>query len=287
MISRKIYRQLVMIFSIINSKYSLKIKIELLLTWFRINIKYRTINKLYKLNKEKVLSYKVKAFDYESIKLLFEEIFCSNVYYFESTNDHPVIFDCGANIGFTTIYFKWLYPNSEIYAFEPDKITFEILSKNIQNNNIQGVHLYNVALSKTAGKIDFFVNLINPGSVWMSRYPNVICKDKISVDSMPLSSFMPDETIDLIKLDVEGSENEVIDDLNKNNRIKFVKKFIIEYHHKIDYKGKRDQRNELGSFLNVLESNNLEYQIDSRLMHVTPENTVQNMIIYIHNKKLS
>jgi hypothetical protein len=66
-----------------------------------------------------------------------------------------------------------------------------------------------------------------------------------------------------------------------------VKKFIIEYHHKIDYKGKRDQRNELGSFLNVLESNNLEYQIDSRLMHVTPENTVQNMIIYIHNKKLS
>jgi tRNA1(Val) A37 N6-methylase TrmN6 len=44
------------------------------------------------------------------------------------------VFDCGANIGFATIFFKWLFPKARIYAFEPDPATYALLEKNVKTN---------------------------------------------------------------------------------------------------------------------------------------------------------
>ena len=53
-----------------------------------------------------------------------EEIFDQQIYRFNTSNSKPYIVDCGANIGLSIIYFKQLFPNAEIVAFEPDEKIF-------------------------------------------------------------------------------------------------------------------------------------------------------------------
>lgn len=59
------------------------------------------------------------------------ELFLDEVYRFNSNNNNPKIIDCGSNIGLSIIFFKRMYPNSEIIAFEPDNEIFNILKYNL------------------------------------------------------------------------------------------------------------------------------------------------------------
>lgn len=54
---------------------------------------------------------------------------------------NPIIYDIGANIGNHTIYFKKYYDANKIYSFEPVPANFELLNKNIQENNLKNIEL--------------------------------------------------------------------------------------------------------------------------------------------------
>ena len=75
-----------------------------------------------------------------------EEIFEEEVYRFQTENKTPLIIDCGANIGLSVLYFRRLFPNAKIIAFEPDEGIFKILQKNMglipQSNLIEFRLLY-------------------------------------------------------------------------------------------------------------------------------------------------
>lgn len=276
-----VYYSLIVHFTyLIKSNLSLNEKFQILFKLLTINFKYFFLSKLFNLKSEKIFGYKVYAFDYWSIRYLFEEIFYKNQYLFISRNPEPLIFDCGANIGLTIIYFKWLYPNSVIYAFEPDKITFELLKKNVEQNNFSNVHLFNSAISNKNGQVEFFVDNENPGSLLMSKFKERNNKDKTIVDSISLTNFIRDKrlkNIDLVKMDVEGSEFEVIEDLYENDLLKEINKFYIEYHHKIE-----GQKSKLSTFLLPFEKNGFEYQIDTRCVPLNSENKFQDVIIYLY-----
>ncbi len=263
-----------------KSEHSLKNKLKILFTFIRINFKFLFFSKLFKLKKERIFGFKIDAFDYEIIRFLFEEIFFRNEYRFISKRKNPIIFDCGANIGFATIFFKWIYPESEIYAFEPDKNTFEILKKNVLQNKLKNVHLYNSAISDKNGEIDFFIDPTCPGSLIMSTKQERMPKDKITVDCLSLSTFIKNNNlskIDYLKMDIEGSEFEVIQDLNINNQLKNVEKFSIEYHHKIS-----GHKSKLSEFLQIFENNDFEYQINTRSVPINAEGIFQDMLIYFY-----
>lgn len=267
---------------LVKSKHSLKNKFKILFTWFRINFKFILFSKLFKLKKERIFGYKINAFNYGTIRFLFEEIFYRNEYLFNSKNKKPIIFDCGANIGFATIFFKWLYPESEIYAFEPDKKTFEVLKKNVSQNKLRNVHLFNSAISDKNGTIDFFIDSKSPGSLVMSTKQERMPKDKITVDCISLSDLIKNKNlskIDYVKMDIEGSENEVIQDLNKNNQLKNIAKFSIEYHHKIS-----GHKSQLSKFLQIFENKDFEYQIDTRCIPINAEDKFQDVLLYIYRK---
>ena len=267
---------------LMKSKHSLKNKFKILFTWIRINFKFFFYSRLFNIKREKILGYKVNAFDYGTIRFLFEEIFYRNEYLFNSKSKKPIIFDCGANIGFATIFFKWLYPESEVYAFEPDKKTFEVLKKNISQNSLKNVHLFNSAVTDKNGKIDFFIDSKSPGSLVMSTKQERMPKDKVTVDCLALSSLIKNKSIskiDYIKMDIEGSEWEVIQDLNKNNQLKNVAKFSIEYHHKIT-----GQKSKLSEFLQVFENNGFEYQIDAKCIPTNSEDKFQDVLLYFYKQ---
>jgi FkbM family methyltransferase len=262
----------------------MKIKKKLFFYMVKINLKSLSVNRLMKSKKEEFFGYDVRAFDYANIRQLFEEIFYRNEYYFKTAKKNPVIIDCGANIGFSIIYFKWLYPKSTIYGFEPDKKTFELLKRNIFKNGLKNVHLINSAVSDKSGKIDFFFDQERPGHLSMSTRYGRMPKNKTSVESISLSSFIKKndiKNIDFIKMDIEGSEKEVMKDLDKNKMFDRIKKLLIEYHHKIT-----GEKSCLGDYLKILEKNNFEYQIDARCIPVSSHNKNQSdVLIYCYREK--
>ena len=78
-----------------------------------------------------LLGYKISYLGEPQFRYLFNEIFMQAPYFFKSSNDPPLIFDCGSNIGMSVLFFKKLYPNARIVAFETDPFTFEILRRNV------------------------------------------------------------------------------------------------------------------------------------------------------------
>ena len=180
------------------------------------------------------MGFKVKTFDYGALHFLFREIFVENEYFFLSGKKRPLIIDGGSNIGLATLYFKWLYPQSQIYCFEPDPETFKILLINIKQNHLKDISAYNVALWEKKGRIDFFVDLLNPGWLTMSAFYNRLPKNKIKVKSVCLSQYLKKKKIDFLKLDIEGAENNVIEELLRNNVLGSIDQMQIEYHYDIE-----------------------------------------------------
>jgi FkbM family methyltransferase len=227
-----------------------------------------------------ILGFDVECFTRESLRYLYEEIFAREEYVFESNVQEPLIFDCGANIGIATLFFKWLYPKSTVVAFEADPATFRLLKRNIEKNQLKDVSAHNVALWDENGRIPFFVNAGEPGSLLMSTRANRIPaqEKEITVDARRLSEFI-DAPVELLKLDVEGSEARVIADLLESGKLDFVRQMIVEYHHNIPNETPR-----LGSFLSNLESAGLEYQFNGWLFSPLARNVFQDVLIYAYRR---
>ena len=66
--------------------------------------------------------------------LSYKEIF--NYYLSSSQTKTPLIVDCGSNIGASTYYFNKTYGLSKIISIEADEKNFQLLSKNIDIDNV-------------------------------------------------------------------------------------------------------------------------------------------------------
>jgi FkbM family methyltransferase len=219
----------------------------------------------------KLFGFEIVNYNYRLLDYLIKEVFVGFEYKFESNNQKPVIFDCGANIGMATIFFKWLYPDAVIHAFEPQTKTFEFLQQNVITNNLSNVFCHNLALSDENGSITFYEsdsqNLM--GSILEDR----VTGTKIEVQTKRLSDFIT-QKVDLLKIDVEGAENLIVKDLTENlflNKEK-IGQIIMEYHHKIP-----KQKSSMSTFLKPFEENNFEYQIRT---DYTGLNSFQDMLIH-------
>jgi FkbM family methyltransferase len=161
--------------------------------------------------------------DARSFAAGYKEIFINRHYEFKSTNDQPVIIDCGANVGLSVIFFKHLYPKCKITAFEPDPVLFSYLERNIASLNYENIKLYQKAIWTENGNIDF----LSEGG-----FSGKISKDKlnsktVSVQAVRLSDFLQ-EKIDFLKIDVEGVETEILEECA--HLLKNISFIFIEYH---------------------------------------------------------
>ncbi|MEM3951520.1 FkbM family methyltransferase, partial [Saccharolobus sp.] len=82
--------------------------------------------------------------------------------------------------------------------------SFEILKNNIKANNLEDkVILYNGALSDKNGEVKLCIGNVGSSLVFNE------CKNSLTVKSITLDSLNV-STVDMIKIDVEGSELNVI-----------------------------------------------------------------------------
>jgi FkbM family methyltransferase len=222
---------------------------------------------------QKLFDFNFTAYDYDTIRFLFTEIFLSTDYYFKHHNTSPRIIDCGANIGMAILYFKKLYPDAHIMAFEPNPDCFALLEKNITQNNFSNVQLFNIGLTKHKEEIDFFIGNTKgslKGSILEARGGD----RKIVVKTDKLSSFIGSHKFDLIKIDIEGSELEVIEDLVYEGKLTQTERYAIEYHHRI-----KGAKSNMSQFIKPFEEHNFEYNIST---HINKVGAFQDILLKIY-----
>jgi FkbM family methyltransferase len=166
--------------------------------------------------------------------------------------------DCGSNIGMSILYFKCLYPGSTIMAFEPDPEAFGLLQENVKRNKLANVTVLNFALDFTAGKAILFGSE-KPGSLNKSLIRSSDRPIGTTIDSKRLSEFI-DHPIDLLKIDVEGAEEKIIEDLIFHKKLSAIKNLIIEFH-------PRYADSSLDDFSAKLKTHHFSCQIVKDMLH--------------------
>jgi FkbM family methyltransferase len=225
-----------------------------------------------------LVGYQVKYLDPASFRIVAREVFVKAEYFFEAKNDSPVILDCGANIGLATLFFKRLYPKARIHSFEADPTTASVLKHNVEQNHLSDVTVSNLLLADHTGVEKFYIAADTAGSLRMSADASRLAKQgrEICVPAARLSEYI-DGPVDLLKLDVEGSEFAVMRDLVASGKVALVSKMIIEYHHKIG-----NEASHLGSFLATLEGAGYEYQLEAKFDPATKVGQCQDILIWTY-----
>jgi len=137
-----------------------------------------------------------------------------------------VVFDVGANVGIWTQELKKYSPDSIVYLFEPIPDTFTRLVQNIAV--LSDVLPTQIALSDKSGEIE--MNYYPSQSYFSSIYPTSLGKDgiKLTVKTIAGDEFCNQNNIgqiDILKIDVEGAEQKVLEGFKgflKGQRIKII-----------------------------------------------------------------
>ena len=118
----------------------------------------------------------------------------------------PTIIDAGANVGIATLFFHMRFPEARIVCIEPDPDNFELLRRNVAS--LPGVHVVNAALSDTSGTVGWQAG---PAG-YAGRIEHSATR---KVRALTLADLLRDhgiEHVDILKVDVEGAENMVLQD---------------------------------------------------------------------------
>ena len=149
------------------------------------------------------------------------ELFLDEVYRFNSNNNNPKIIDCGSNIGLSIIFFKRMYPNSEIIAFEPDNEIFNILKYNLEQFDINDVKLFQKAVWINQESLFFAKTGSLGGHIVYEKAENTI-----EVQTLRLKDLLS-EKIDFLKIDIEGPEYDILKDCGES--LNNVENIFVEY----------------------------------------------------------
>ena len=148
--------------------------------------------------------------------------------------DHPfpggeprLIVDAGANVGYASIRFAELYPQADIIAIEPDSDNFELIQRNTA--------AYTKVKALRCGVWPRSATLIieNPqAKSWAFRVREAQSGETgfAAVGLTELAEQHPSGCIDLLKLDIEGSEKELFEDPNCHRWLSRTRMIFVELH---------------------------------------------------------
>jgi len=132
-------------------------------------------------------------------------------------------FDVGANVGSYTILASGV-KKAKTIAFEPIKVTWDILSKNVMLNHLEDLVICrNNAVGSEEKDLYFTDNQDTTNHVVTS-----IQENSSVVNVITLNSFYKEHKPNLIKIDVEGFENEVVNGASQLLNDNQLKAIIIE-----------------------------------------------------------
>ncbi|MFO0453597.1 MAG: FkbM family methyltransferase [Pseudomonadota bacterium] len=146
---------------------------------------------------------------------------------------HPkIIIDAGANIGTSSIYFARKFPDAKIFAVEPEASNFQLLRKNLKQ--YPNVVVVQAAFWGTNGTRKIRNRLTGHWGYTVAETTNRTQETGQEINCVTIDSFMKEhgiESIDLLKMDIEGGEKEVLE--NSHGWIGSVTTMSVELHDRI------------------------------------------------------
>jgi len=188
-------------------------------------------------------------------------------------NEKPVIIDLGANIGAFSIYCCKVLENQNpvIFSIEPGNGNFKQLIRNIKLNYFEkNIQAFNLAISSKDGEgflniekenDSFFIDLVDRNTSREGKYQ--LCKIERFETFCKKNKI---EIIDLLKVDIEGSEYDVFETsigFIQNN----VRSIYIEIH-------------------NISEEKNIDYLINFlNINGFDIKEKIHENLIYLENRR--
>jgi len=218
--------------------------------FYRLYDKWGRYKRYVEVKDVKFLSYSFDVPDLPSFVWQFKELFEEELYRFDTDLKESVIYDCGANIGMSCLYFKKLYPDAKIKAFEADLKIAKVLESNLAKNSVlDGIEIINSAVWIDDKGIEFASEGADGGSIYGNS-------NKIKMSSIRLKEYLEKEQkIDMLKIDIEGAEYEVLKDCKDS--LGNVQNLFVEYH------SWNNSNQKLSEILEVLEHNGFRYYVES------------------------
>jgi FkbM family methyltransferase len=201
----------------------------------------------YSPRKIKVNGWELQVPDALSFIYQFREILVEESYLFNCNKTNPVIIDCGSNIGLSGIYFANRFKDAEIYCIEADQAIAQTLAWNLKNNGASQVNVIAKAVWTHNDGVHFASEGSDGGSIDNNSTADLI--PSMSLKEM-LGKF---ESIDFLKMDIEGAENTVIPDCSAE--LHKVNQLFIEYH------STAKENQSLGNILSILSNAGFHYYI--------------------------
>lgn len=163
----------------------------------------------------------------------YHQIFIKTGYDVDLAVTPQTIIDAGANVGFTSVYFAQKYPQANILAIEPESANFKLMRKNTRP--YPTIVPVKAALWNTNAEIV----IADPGvGTWGFRTHAQIETHHgayagkapgVTVDRLITDYNL--EFIDILKIDIEGAEKEVFENVTK--WIHKIGVIMIELHERI------------------------------------------------------
>jgi FkbM family methyltransferase len=137
------------------------------------------------------------------------------------------VVDLGANIGLSALYFKQKYPNATVIAVEPEKKNYDVMVKNVAG--LSNVHCLQNAIWSTNRNLGIHETSYGEyGFVVNDEKDNEIESVKaVTMDDIIANYHLA--KIDILKIDIEGSEKELFSG-NYTSWLSMVRCIVIELH---------------------------------------------------------
>lgn len=162
--------------------------------------------------------------------LVLEEMFGTGEYAFvkNALPDVRTIVDLGANVGFSLRYWQGIFPGASIIAVEPDPKNFRLCQQNIELAHFsRQVTLIQACVGAHRRQVR-----LQGAEEWGYRMVEGSSPGGIMTDVLPLAEILethaPNQTIDLLKCDIEGAEQELFGECAP--WISRVRAIVIELH---------------------------------------------------------
>lgn len=142
--------------------------------------------------------------------------------------------DLGAWIGPLSLYAA--KKGAWVYAIDPDPVAYQALLKNVQLNPdiAQNIKTYNIAIANTDGE-----RILHARDAYGRSSSSLLLRvrdglSSTSTQTYTLNSFLKNnelELVDLLKIDIEGGEFELWDQLRALKKTKKIKTLLLSLHY--------------------------------------------------------
>jgi FkbM family methyltransferase len=164
---------------------------------------------------------------------VFDQLFVRSEYSLvgDRLADQKVILDLGANVGYASAYFATRYPEARILAVEPDPANYQRSLKNLAPYGNR-VRVLQGAVWSRCGRLALSRGSFGDGREWATQVVEAEASSEADVDAWDiprLLDMLQVEFVDLVKIDIEGSEAELFSK-NTARWLSRVRNICIELH---------------------------------------------------------